>query len=49
MHIQAKERKLIEAVTTTQTMNYLGNTAAAVGSTAVGYLVWKTAHDVLTV
>ena len=39
---------MIEAVTTTQTMKNLAYAGAAVGITAVGYLGWKTFHEVKT-
>ena len=48
IELQEKERELIEAVTTTQTMKNLAYAGAAVGITAVGYLGWKTFHEVKT-
>lgn len=48
IELQEKERELIEAVTATQTMKNLAYAGAAVGVTAVGYLGWKTFHEVYT-
>ena len=48
IELQEKERELIEAITTTQTMKNLAYAGAAVGITAVGYLGWKTFHEVKT-
>jgi len=48
IELQEKERELIEAYATTQTMKNLAYAGAAVGVTAVGYLGWKTFHEVKT-
>jgi len=48
IELQEKERELIEAVTATQTMKNLAYAGAAVGVTAIGYLGWRTFHEVKT-
>ena len=48
IELQEKEREILETYAATQTMKNLGYTAAAVGVTAVGYLGWRTYHEVKT-
>ena len=48
IELQQHERDLLEAYATTQALKNAGIAAAAVGVTAVGYLGWKTFHEVKT-
>ena len=48
IELQQHERDMLEAYATTQALKNAGIAAAAVGVTAVGYLGWKTFHEVKT-
>ena len=48
IELQEKEREYLEAYAVGQTMKNLAYAAAAVGVTAVGYLGWKTFHEIKT-
>ena len=48
IELQEKEREYLEALQMAQTVKNLSYAGAAVGVTAVGYLGWKTFHEVWT-
>ena len=48
IELQEKEREYLETLQMAQTIKNLGFTAAALGITGVGYLAWKTFHEVWT-
>ena len=48
IELQEKEREYLETLQVAQTVKNLAYAGAAVGVTAVGYLGWKTFHEVWT-
>jgi len=48
IELQEKEREFLETLQATQSIKNVGYTAAAVGATAIGYLGWKSYHEIKT-